>query len=111
MACIEPTRFRLIKEIPLRVIAREAIADYHRKRALVERRDAIRCLAVANGHSLGLWRVHGDDCFALVECAACGEGAHLDLDTAKARLTEGLERTCPGMASRRFTSAEEGSGA
>jgi hypothetical protein len=68
---------------------------------LVERREAIRCLAVANGHSLGAWNVYGDERVALIQCIACGEGAHLDLDTAHARLTDGLERTCPELPSGR----------
>lgn len=92
----QPSTLRLVKEIPLRQIAADAVAEHRRKVALVEARETIRCLAVQHGHFLGMWRVEGPR-VALVQCWACGEGARLDLDVATTRLTEGLTQQCEGL--------------
>jgi hypothetical protein len=86
---------RLVKEIPLRQIARDAIADYKRKQAIGEAREILRCVAVEHGHFLGWWRVESEST-ALVQCRICGEGAVLRLDTAATRLTDGFGQACPG---------------
>jgi hypothetical protein len=86
-----------VKEISLRQIARDAIADYRRRQQLAMEQASIMAIASAQGHSLGPWRVEGVPTVAVIQCWACGEGARLDLEWAFSRLTAGLTQRCQGL--------------
>lgn len=88
---------RLVKQIPLHVITREAVEAHRLRQQLGAGREIVATVATEHGHTLGAWRVTGADRFALIQCVQCGNGARLDLDTA-AVVMQGMHTRCAGMA-------------
>jgi hypothetical protein len=96
LACTQGSRLRLVREIPLRVVARDAIADYRQRQQLWVARARVRCVAGEHGHALGQWHPDPDrDDRDLVACLRCGAGAAITRDTLSRESMSGeLQQAC-----------------